>query len=57
MGVLLAYMSMYHIVVCSAHGGNKRVSNPLGLGLQKVVRHLVGAGSPTWPSLEEQSAL
>ena len=48
MGVLLAYMPMYHIVVCSAHGGDKRVSDPLGLEFQTVVSHLGGARSPTW---------
>lgn len=33
---------------CSAHGGHKRVSDHLELGLQIAVRCHVGAGNKTW---------
>ena len=44
-GVLLACMSVYY--VSGAHGGQKRVLNPLGLESQIVVNCHVGVGAHT----------
>jgi hypothetical protein len=54
MCILSSCMSMHHVY--SAHGGQKRMSYPLGLELQMAVSHHVGSGNWT-QVLKEQSLL
>lgn len=42
--MVFAHMYVY-VVWCNAHGGQKRVLNPLELELHVVVSHPLGAGN------------
>lgn len=53
---LFLCVCMYH-VCAGACGVQKRVSDPLGLEVQKVVSCHVGVGTPTLVLLERASAL
>ena len=44
-------------LMCPVHSGQKKVSDPLELGLQMVVSYWVGAGNQTWVLLTTMPSL
>lgn len=53
--MVFAYMYVCTSCPCSARGGQKRTSVPLGLGLHMVVAHHMGSGNKTQREREREN--